>query len=482
MSESLSDPGLPLLENDAAAARRRSWAWLAWIVIIGLSAFMVFGRRGATDREEKGDLPEILMRVQGRYLVGFNAIFHQKAIYESSVKTLRQGGVDQRLRFVVLANELAGPKEALKQLDLLDKNLADYQVQLTPDQAQLHKILGRLIADYSQGRMTGPSLTEAQRELLRQRLDWFGELVLAPSGADPAARTAALAPAEGTFFILFGGVLLGGLIGLAGFAGLIVFIAFVFTGKVKGIQTGTGHGGIYAETFAVWLILFLGILLALSLVALDLSPLLRAGFMLLSLFALGWPVLRGIPWSQVRADIGLNFGRIPLLEPIIGLGCYVMAIPVVAIGFIVTLVLLQVRRTFSEGAANPFTPTDVPSHPIVEAIAHAGWPEFLGLIVLACMVAPIIEETMFRGVLYRHLREVSARFGPILSFFVSAILVSFLFAVIHPQGIFAVPVLMALAFGFTMAREWRGSLLPAMAGHALNNGIALALAAVLLGD
>jgi len=200
------------------------------------------------------------------------------------------------------------------------------------------------------------------------------------------------------------------------------------------------------------------------------------------LFALGWPVLRGIPWGQVRADIGLNFGRIPLLEPIFGLGCYVMAIPVVAIGFIVTLVLLQVRRTFSQGAGNPFTPTEVPSHPIVETIAHAGWPEFLGLIVLACMVAPIIEETMFRGVLYRHVREASARFGPVLSFLASAILVSFLFAVIHPQGIFAVPVLMALAFGFTMAREWRGSLLPAMVGHALNNGIALALAAVLLGD
>ena len=32
------------------------------------------------------------------------------------------------------------------------------------------------------------------------------------------------------------------------------------------------------------------------------------------------------------------------------------------------------------------------------------------------------------------------------------------------------PVLMALAFGFTAAREWRGSLIPSMTVHALHNG------------
>jgi membrane protease YdiL (CAAX protease family) len=116
-------------------------------------------------------------------------------------------------------------------------------------------------------------------------------------------------------------------------------------------------------------------------------------------------------------------------------------------------------------------------------VPQGGWPDLLGILFLASVAAPLIEETMFRGVLYRHLREASARFGPVLSFFASGILVSFVFAVIHPQGIFAVPVLMALAFGFAMAREWRGTLVPAMVGHALNNGIlTLLLAAAALGD
>jgi membrane protease YdiL (CAAX protease family) len=503
MSDGFPEPGFPPLESESPPFRRRSFAWLAWLFIIGLCAFMVLARRAADEEREprKGDQADITMKMQSRYLVGADNIFHQKAFYEQSLKTLRHGGVDQRLRFIVLANELAGPGEALKQLNLLDKDMAQTKVQPTPDQARLRNILGRLYRDYRNGSLTAPSLTPADRVFLRQHLDWFGELALAPPGipgdniapaaggaaaaliqAQNTARQAALAPAKRTFFTLVGMFILGLLVGLGGLAGLIVFIVFVLIGKVKGMQTGAGNGGIYAETFAVWLILFLCLALALSRLLPELSPLLHSGFLLLSLFALGWPVLRGIPWSQVREDLGLNFGRKPLLEPIIGLGCYAMALPLVGLGLVVTLILLQIQRAASTGESNPFAPTDLPSHPIVETVAHGGWPQLLGVIFLASVAAPLIEETMFRGVLYRHLREASSRFGAILSFFVSAILVSFLFAVIHPQGIFAVPVLMALAFGFTMAREWRGSLVPAMVGHAFNNGIVVLVLAFALGD
>ena len=34
---------------------------------------------------------------------------------------------------------------------------------------------------------------------------------------------------------------------------------------------------------------------------------------------------------------------------------------------------------------------------------------------------------------------------------------------------------MALAFGFTAAREWRGSLIPSMTVHALHNGVLLVM-------
>ena len=54
-------------------------------------------------------------------------------------------------------------------------------------------------------------------------------------------------------------------------------------------------------------------------------------------------------------------------------------------------------------------------------------------------------------------------------------MVSFIFAAIHPQGALGIPVLMAPAIGFTAAREWRGSLVPSMTVHALNNGLVLLL-------
>src|SRR5262249_15293611 len=97
------------------------------------------------------------------------------------------------------------------------------------------------------------------------------------------------------------------------------------------------------------------------------------------------------------------------------------------------------------------------------------------LLFLASVVAPLVEETMFRGVLHRHLREASRRWGGFLSFLVSSAIISFLFAAIHPQGWIAIPPLMALAVGFSIAREWRGSLLPSMVAHGLHNGALLVM-------
>ena len=88
---------------------------------------------------------------------------------------------------------------------------------------------------------------------------------------------------------------------------------------------------------------------------------------------------------------------------------------------------------------------------------------------------------MFRGLLYRYLRERSRHRGLIPSAVLSALFSSFLFAAIHPQGLAVVPVLMGLACGFCLAREWRGSLLSSMAAHGLNNYVALSMARLVLG-
>jgi membrane protease YdiL (CAAX protease family) len=91
---------------------------------------------------------------------------------------------------------------------------------------------------------------------------------------------------------------------------------------------------------------------------------------------------------------------------------------------------------------------------------------------------------MFRGVLYRHVRDAALLRGLGLGAGVlaSSTLVAFLFAAIHPQGWVAVPALMSLAYGMTLVREWRGTLVPSMVLHGLSNGLVMLLLILLLGN
>jgi membrane protease YdiL (CAAX protease family) len=132
--------------------------------------------------------------------------------------------------------------------------------------------------------------------------------------------------------------------------------------------------------------------------------------------------------------------------------------------------------------ASPFDPVSGPAHPIISEFANPNVWLFLQVFFVASVVAPIVEETMFRGVLYRHLREATGWTGTFLSVVFSGTVASFIFAVIHPQGIVAVPALMALAYGFTIAREWRGSLIAPMVAHGINNGVLMTFVMVALGN
>jgi membrane protease YdiL (CAAX protease family) len=464
-------------------------AWIAIVVLVGLVLWLhtVSPPAGASTPGEGVDVR--LMELQARYLVGAKDVFNLPGpdFYEQA-KALNSGPLDRRLRFVILAGELAGPTEARVQLHQLDAKLIRAGVQETPEQAALLDDLRRLYADYAAGRLQAPSVTKEQRQRLRRELGWFGELALAPAGSpDSAARAAILSSARRTVLTLLGYVFGLGMLGLLGFAGLVFFVIFLFSGKLRrGINTGLLHGGVYAETFAVWMALFLGLNLAAAELpfARDARWLLTGLASLLSLSALFWPVLRGIPWPEVRWEIGLRFGKQPPLEPVIGIATYAMALPMVALGLLVTVVILVIEGALQGlgNSADNFNPVHLPSHPVVEYVIGNDWWARFQVLILASVIAPIVEEVMFRGVLYRHLREASARLGLIVSVLFSATLVSFLFAVIHPQGLEAVPILMALAFTFCLVREWRGSLVPAMIAHGISNGLVLTLLILAMGD
>jgi membrane protease YdiL (CAAX protease family) len=459
--------------------RRKGWPVLAWPVIVGVIVFLQWRNREApASLLETLDL--VAMRMQARYFVGVANLpaaggGQAHDLSRQAETALNRGGYAQRLRFAVLDGELAGPAEARQRLRALEAARAEGKVHPAEAEQELARRLDRLYAGYEHqpDHERTPVLPADEQEDLRQRLGWFGDLALAPPGAaDVAARERGLAPARRTFWGLAGWALAGLFNGLLGFVLLVVLLVLLAVGRLRlrGLTTGTRHGGVYAETFALYLLAFIGLSYGLSYVpAGDFRLLLGGAAALGSLAVLAWPVLRGVPWRQVRQEIGWTAGRRPALEPLLGVGTYLAALPLVVVGFLITLALKGAQE-WVEGPPDPFGPSGAPGHPITAVVNHPSLLLWAQVVLVASVVAPLVEETMFRGVLYRHLREATGRLGRPLSVLGGALVTSFVFAAIHPQGLLGVPVLMALALAFNLAREWRGTLVPAMVAHGLNNG------------
>ncbi len=282
-----------------------------------------------------------------------------------------------------------------------------------------------------------------------------------------------------TVLAVYAGV--GLLLLMLGFVLVPIFLSLWLAGMIRvGLRPGVPHGGVYAETFAIWFLLYSGLLFGGELLLHDWGSAVARGSiaMPLSLIVVAWPVLRGVPWRQVRQDIGWTAGRNPVLEPGCGLFCYVVNVPIVLAGFVVTVTLAAAFAALKSqaGGGEPSAPT----HPVLEQLSHLDWPSLVLFFFLLSVVAPVVEETMFRGILHRHLREVFFRRHPLLGGLCTAFVVNLIFAAVHPQGLPFIPVLMALACGFSLAREWRGTLIPAMVAHGTNNFLVGLLGVLLL--
>jgi membrane protease YdiL (CAAX protease family) len=199
-----------------------------------------------------------------------------------------------------------------------------------------------------------------------------------------------------------------------------------------------------------------------------------------SLAALIWPVIRGVPWSRVMRDIGWGSSINPVKEFACGLGAYVCMTPLILLSIIVVVILSAIVSPAGM-VVGQLDGRNAPSHPIVFELAKSDPSVVITVLILACVAAPIVEEAMFRGVLYRHLRDSTVWMRHTVSVLSSAGVNSLIFAAIHPQGLIGIPVLATLAFGFSIVREWRDSLIAPMAMHAINNGMATALLLLILG-
>ncbi len=398
---------------------------------------------------------------------------------------LERGTPAQRQRFSVVAGDQRGPAGAREVLDRIEALLAARGRRLEGDDARMQGILLRLYP--VEGKAADPPvLSEDDRSFLRKELGWFGDLALAPPSDPPSpARRAILAEARDLAIRQYALVGLGIAALGAGLVGGIVFLVLLAKrGVALRLGTSGAPGGIYAETFAAWFLLFLALEWGLAWLFARLLP--GAGILfpaslgsLLSLAALGWPVLRGVPFDRVRGDLGLFLSPTPVRDLLAGIACWFTALPVMAAGMLATFLLMALRGG-SGGDPDSLDPVPFPSHPAFEGLGPGS--DWIGILLAASVVAPVVEETFFRGALYRHLREATGGAGRPGSVLLSVAASGLLFAAIHPQGWVAVPALGAVSFGLCHAREWRGSLLAPVAAHALNNAVVTLAAFTALGS
>ncbi len=477
-------------------------AWPAWLAILGMAGFLVYHQmQRAENAEQKGDKVDINGRVQQtvlRSLIGVQRLAKAGDDQQDAAKIaealagFNQGPLYDRVRCIVAIADVAGPEEGTRLMEALrelaKERMERKEMSLSGGQIVVLRGVDHVFEDRAAKRFTLPSVTRIERELLKERLGWFGELALLPPEAPDelqAKRTELLESATQSGLIFIGVGVLALVLALLAVAAVAVFVVKLARGTLTlRFETGSGHGGVYAETFALWL----GAVLGLGWLAeqfLDHVPdLLRSGGVALaSLLVLVWPVLRGVRARQVREDLGWSTDTNPLMDLWAGFIVYVANLPVVAAAMVVSVVFLLplLNPPVVEGAtADPFASPVVPSHPVVGRLADADWRDLLPVLLLAAVIAPIVEEVMFRGVLYRHLREATAGWGRFASWLSTTLLTSLLFAAIHPQGFAAVPLLMSLACGFCFMREWRGALLPSIFAHSMNNATLVTLAFFLL--
>jgi membrane protease YdiL (CAAX protease family) len=462
---------------------------IAWVVIATIVSFGILSVAMGPSQGDDDDRPDAqassfqsaVVDFQLKYIVGAAQLAGSNDQMTLMLDTLNTGPVVLRQRCVAIIGAIGGPAEGAEAVGHLTELMLDHDVVLDGPALQTQHVLEDVFPD-------APAVSPAvhasrvdaldgiDREAVVTQLGWAGELLLHPVGGDdPGGRKELVRGATILVAWVVGGMMVVGGAGLLGLIGLILVVIFLATGRLChhfGLM-GQRHS-MYAQVFAWWLVIFVGSqYLLMALIPESWGSLLWSLLPFLgSLVVVGWPMVWGVTWRQIRTDIGWTFGEGLLREVACGVGGYIMALPMLAVGLALTVVLMAISGGGDVGA-NPFELPPGPSHPVVEIMINATPWTIAMVFILASIVAPLVEETIFRGVLYGHLRQAWGGGGAAISVIGATLFSSLIFAAIHPQGWVTIPALGSLACAFALVREWRGSLVAPMVMHGVSNGIVL---------
>jgi membrane protease YdiL (CAAX protease family) len=376
-----------------------------------------------------------------------------------------EGAIPSRetLRLAVAAGELQDAIEANRFLDKVDAD------EKAPAEMKTDAVALRLV--YS-GKKS--ELSEEQRKGLIDRHGKLGEIAL--SFGDPEAGRRAELLAGGMAIalgmMLLVTVVIGGV--LSGFVLLAVLVVRLATGKLTLRFVPPGPGGtVFLETFG----LFVGGFLLLKVVGeVLMGSAIQRGETWPIYVALGsqwlltpvllWPIVRGMGFSRWKSAVGLSCPRGVWREIAAGVVGYLAGLPLFLLAALVTVLLITLRSAMT-GESGP------PKNPVVDLLQLGDLKLQLLLAFMAIVWAPINEEILFRGALYRHLR---GRIAGVLA----AVITALFFGFMHGYDPLMLLPIMTLGFNFALMREWRGGIVASMTAHALHNAFSVTAMIVVL--
>ncbi len=437
---------------DAVEIPRNPWGWVVLAALFGLLIFASFGRKErAGDEARRASYAVRLKSALSTRDAGSNTIalwFSGYATPETPLRTLEKETAPRHLTEPVEAAVWAVVRTELKE-PVSDKDLA--AARRTPAYAPFAEI-------YSKKKLEPKAVNSLVTRLGKP--DTLSELAANHARAQAGlAQVKTKGPSKEKAFGV--GLLFLGLLFASGFSWLVL-IAFGLSGMLQTLGTASrvrsaGEADRFAIRAATLMVAF--ILLGTVVGVLGIGGLIGQVLTYVPMLAVVPLILHKSPSMK---DVGLsteNLGRNVLL----GLWAFLLELPVT---MVVAFVFLILMRNFP-----------APEHPAAVALEHgASLGTIIVTFVMGAIVAPFWEETMFRGLLFPALRKVLR--GPIPA----ALLSSFLFASIHPQG----PVLWAALatvalFSCVLAQNTR-SLVPSVVMHFAHNATLLILTVLASGN
>lgn len=359
----------------------------------------------------------------------------------------------ERVRSAIVAAELLGQAEGLRRLDALEQ-------EATPGGALAGDIYW-LKRAYTEGR---EGLTAEAEASLKARHGWFGALAVARGNSTAALLKTPESEGGEALVRTFSRL---GLMNLALAVVGVIAAASLFAFWRNGFFESAAfekasHPEVYLEAFNIFLLLFI------VLVGVQVLSMWTTGSVSVAMFvvvelllwttALGvvWPWLRGVPADEAAQDLGWTRGEGIGAEMLCGALAFLASIPVL---WIVGMVVRLGVDAAGLGAAEEET-IGFPSY---RRPLGNSWIVLWAGTLSAVVWAPLVEETFYRGAMYRAVRE---RLGP----WVAVPLTAVAFGVAHPYSLDGLIIVSIAGVGFALLREWRGSLIAPVTMHVLHNG------------